>query len=109
MKRSRFLRELVQRIFQIDRPHPLRGAIDGVDAAGKTTLAEELVAPLEALRRSVIRAFIDSFHNPARIRYQRGSTSPEGYCHDSFSYQALRECLLAPLGMGGLRRFPHYG
>src|SRR5262249_30533970 len=105
MKRSQLLQELVQRIVRIDRPHPIRVAIDGVDAAGKTTLAEELVAPLEAVGRPVIRASIDGFHTPARVRYQRGSTSPEGYYHDSFNYQALRECLLAPLGLGGSRRY----
>jgi uridine kinase len=76
-----------------------------VDAAGKTTLAEELVTPLQACGRPVIRASIDSFHHPAHLRYQRGVTSPEGFYHDSFNYQALRECLLAPLGRGGSRRY----
>ena len=95
----------MQRIVHIERPHPIRVAIDGVDAAGKTTLAEELVTPLQACGRPVIRASIDGFHHPVRLRYQRGSTSPEGYYHDSFNYQALIECLLAPLGRGGSRRY----
>jgi uridine kinase len=105
VKRSQLLEELVQRIVHIERPHPIRVAIDGVDAAGKTTLAEELVTPIQAWGRPVIRASLDGFHHPARLRYQRGSTSPEGYYHDSFNYQALIECLLAPLGMGGSRRY----
>ena len=95
----------MQRIVHIERPHPIRVAIDGVDAAGKTTLAEELVTPLQACGRPVIRASIDGFHHSAHLRYQRGSTSPEGYYHDSFNYQALIECLLAPLGRGGSRRY----
>lgn len=87
-----------------ERPHPVRVALDGVDAAGKTTLAEELVTPIQACGRPVIRASIDGFHHPAHWRYRRGATSPEGYYHDSFNYPALIACLLAPLGRGGSRR-----
>jgi uridine kinase len=105
MQRSQLLEVLVRRITRIERPHPVRVAIDGVDAAGKTTLAEELVAPIQACGRPVIRASIDGFHNPARLRYRRGATSPEGYYHDAFNYQALTGCLLAPLGSGGSRRY----
>ena len=105
MKRSQFLRELASRIVQIELPHPTRVAIDGVDAAGKTTLAQELVTLIQAHGRPVIRASIDGFHHPARIRYQRGATSPEGYYHDSFNYQALVESLLTPLGPDGALRY----
>ena len=103
MKRVQLLDELAHRIVHIERPHPIRVAIDGVDAAGKTTLAEDLVTPLQACGRPVIRASIDGFHHPAHRRYQRGSASPEGYYRDSFNYQALIESLLAPLGLGGSR------
>ena len=105
MKRSQFLDYLVSRIIRIQQPHPIRVAIDGPDAAGKTTLAQELIAPLQAHGRPVIRASIDGFHNPARIRHKRGSTSPEGYYHDSFNYQALIDSLLAPLGPSGSRQY----
>lgn len=105
MKRSQLLDYLVNRIIQIERPHPIRIAIDGPDAAGKTTLAQELILPLQAYGRSVIRASIDGFHNSARIRHKRGSTSPEGYYHDSFNYQALIDSLLAPLGPSGSRQY----
>lgn len=101
MKRLQLLDYLASRIIQIEQPHPIRVAIDGPDAAGKTTLAQELIAPLQVHDRPVIRASIDGFHNPARIRHRRGSTSPEGYYHDSFNYQALIESLLNPLGPGG--------
>lgn len=105
MKRSQLLDYLADRIIEIKRPHPIRVGIDGPDAAGKTTLAEELVAPLQKRDRAVIRASVDSFHNPARIRHARGLTSPEGYYHDSFNYHLLVESLLAPLGPGGSRCF----
>ena len=105
IKRPQVLDELACRIIQIEKPHPLRVAIDGPDAAGKTTLAQELSSLLQARGRPVIRASIDGFHNPARIRYRRGATSPEGYYHDSFNYQALTKSLLSPLGPGGSRQY----
>lgn len=79
----------------------MRVAIDGVDGAGKTTLADELVRPLRERGRPVLRASIDRFHNPRAVRYRRGPTSPEGYYRDSFDYQALTSVLLEPLGPGG--------
>src|SRR5947207_12522408 len=105
MKRSQLLQWLARRILEIKQPHPIRVAIDGIDAAGKTTLAEELVTFIQAHGRPVIRASIDGFHNPARIRHQRGPASPEGYYQDSFNYQALAESLLIPLGPDGTRQY----
>jgi uridine kinase len=96
---------VASRIAGIVRPHPTRVAIDGVDAAGKTTLADELAPVMEALGRPVVRASIDGFHNSAAVRRKRGSLSPEGYYHDSFNYPALLEVLLQPLGPGGSLAF----
>ena len=104
-KRSKLLDYLAVRINRLERPHPVRVALDGPDAAGKTTLAEELVSPLRAYGRTVIRASIDGFHNPAHVRHARGDTSPEGYYRDSFDCRALVESLLSPLGPGGSRRY----
>jgi uridine kinase len=105
MERSQLVDYLASLISRIQRPHPIRVAIDGPDAAGKTTLAQHLVAPLQANGRPIIRASIDGFHNPAHIRYGRGGRSPEGYYHDSFNYGALIESLLAPLGPNGSGRY----
>ena len=105
MERSQLVNTLAGRILRIEQPHPVRVAIDGPDAAGKTTLAQELAAPLQARRRPVIRASIDGFHNPALVRYGRGENSPEGYYRDSFNYRALIESLLNPLGPDGSRRY----
>lgn len=96
---------LAARIDSTPRSHPLRVAVDGVDAAGKTTLADELVVPLAARGRPTIRASIDSFHRARVDRYRRGAESPEGYFLDSFDYDAIQANLLAPLGPGGTRRY----
>lgn len=105
MKRQELIDEIASRIVAVIRPHPVRVAIDGVDAAGKTTLADELVPALSNLGRPVIRASVDGFHNPAAIRKRRGALSPEGYYRDSFNYPALIDGLLRPLGPGGSLAF----
>ena len=104
-ERKRCLQALAGLILAVDRPHPVRVAIDGPDAAGKTTLADELVPFVEASGRPVIRASIDGFHRPRAERVARGPESPEGYFHDSFDYAALKAALLDPLGPDGDRRF----
>jgi uridine kinase len=85
--------------------HPVRVAIDGVDASGKTTLADRLLPLIEKRNRPVIRATIDDFHNSKKVRYQRGPDSPEGYYFDSFNYEALKRDLLIPLGADGDRYY----
>ena len=91
-------------ILAVQRPHPVRVAIDGPDAAGKTILADELAPFIAAVGRPVIRASIDGFHRPRAERIARGPDSPEGYFADSFDYAALAGELLGPLGPGGDRR-----
>ena len=105
MERLAVLTELAKRVSEIELPHPVRVAIDGVDAAGKTMLAEELSSHIKSKNRQVIRASIDGFHNPASIRYASGALSPEGYYNDSFNYNALVEFLLLPLGPSGSREY----
>lgn len=85
--------------------HPLRVAIDGPDAAGKTILADEIAEALAKRGRQTIRASIDGFHRPRADRYRRGPDSPDGCYEDSFDYEALRRVLLAPLGPAGSRRY----
>ncbi|WP_195905373.1 nucleoside/nucleotide kinase family protein [Parafrankia elaeagni] len=83
----------------------LRVAVDGPDAAGKTTLADELAGGIADRGRPVIRASVDGFHQPRAVRRRRGSLSPQGYFLDAFDYTALRRLLLDPLGPGGDRRY----
>jgi uridine kinase len=81
-----------------------RVAVDGPDAAGKTTLADELAERLDS-RRAVIRAGVDGFHHPGAVRRRRGSLPPEGCYHDTFDYAAVRHAVLDPLGPTGDRRY----
>jgi uridine kinase len=105
MPRSQLLGTLARRIAGITRSHPVRVAIDGVDASGKTTLADELAQHPAFAGRDVIRASIDGFHFPRAHRQRTGSLSPEGYYFDSFDTAAICEKLLKPLGAGGNRTY----
>lgn len=80
----------------------MRVGIDGVDAAGKSTLADELAVLLGEAGCPVLRASIDGFHNPASVRHLRADYQPaRSYYEDSFDYHALRGLLLDPLGPDG--------
>ena len=103
--RRRVVAELADLAAAVRVPHPARVAVDGVDAAGKTTLADELARELERRGREVVRASVDGFHRPAAERYVLGRDSPLGYYRDSFDYDALRRLVLEPLGPGGDRRY----
>jgi uridine kinase len=72
-------------------------AIDGADAAGKTTLAERVAA---AASVPVCRASVDGFHAPVGARRKRGDLSPEGYYRDCFDYPALIDRLVSPFLAG---------
>lgn len=98
--RTLILTEVARRIATLPRTCPQLVAIDGVDGAGKTTFADELVDALAGCGRMVVRASIDSFHNPKAVRYLRGNASPEGYYRDSFNLDAVKTMLLDPLKRG---------
>ncbi|MFJ4407134.1 cytidylate kinase family protein [Streptomyces sp. NPDC088910] len=85
--------------------HPVRVAVDGPPAAGKTTLADELAVVLRARGREVIRATVDDFLVPRAQRYRRGRYTAEGCYFDAHDRAALCRFLLDPLGPGGDRRF----
>ncbi len=75
-------------------------AIDGPDAAGKTTLADALA---HHLRGHVVRTSLDSFQHPIEIRYRRGELSPEGCYRDTFDYERFRRQVLDPFAGTGDR------
>ena len=83
----------------------VRFAIDGVDGAGKTSFANELADVLCDFGRPVIRASVDSFHNPRAVRYARGRQSPIGFYEDSYNYALLKRYLLDPLSPGSSGRY----
>lgn len=92
MSRLPALERLAQSIRAL--PRPARVAVDGIDAAGKTTLADELAA----LVPDAARLSADDFLHPAGERYRRGRESPEGYYLDSFDHARLRRAVAAAPG-----------
>jgi uridine kinase len=103
--RRAVLEHLADAVVAVQRAHPVRVGIDGIDAAGKTTLADDLAGMVAARGFPVLRASIDGFHRPRLDRYRRGRDSAEGYYRDSFDFEVLRRELLDPLGPGGDRRY----
>ena len=105
-RREKVLREIARAILDIAREDAITlVAVDGVDGAGKTTLADELAPMLRAAGKPVIRATVDAFHQPRARRYQLGPRSPEGFFRDSYDYEALKAVLLDPLRSGGSLRY----
>jgi uridine kinase len=105
--RGELLGRLADAIESTTTSHPLRVAVDGPPAAGKTMLADELAVVLRAQGREVMRASIEGFLLPRAQRYRRGEHSPDGCYFDSFDYDALHRVLLEPLGPGGNRKIQH--
>jgi uridine kinase len=103
--RSELLSRLAETIASVSVGHPVRVAIDGPPAAGKTTLADELAVVLRAQGRHVIRATIEGFLFPKAQRYRRGKYSPEGCYFDSHDHDTMCQVLLDPLGPNGDRKF----
>ncbi|MBA3378714.1 MAG: uridine kinase [Chloroflexia bacterium] len=104
--RTQVLDRLARYIAAAAPTHPLRVGIDGRTAAGKTSIANELVAPLEQLGRTVIRVEIDEFHRPLGVRRGRKELPPwQQYYLDSYDYASVRNDVLVPLGPGGNRRY----
>jgi uridine kinase len=95
---------LAEVVSSVSVGRPVRVAVDGPPAAGKTTLADELAVVLRAQGREVIRATIEDFLFPEKHRYRRGKYSPEACYLDNHDYAALSRVLLDPLGPGGSRR-----
>ena len=100
MNRTVLIDELASRLAGIHLTHPVRVAIDGVDAAGKTILADEFAKQVEATEDP--QSGIDRRLPPsASKRRRRGEFSPEGYYRDSFAHPCLTRLRVPPLGPQG--------
>ena len=95
--RAEILATLAVAIDAIASENPVLVGIDGVDGAGKTMLADELVPCLNDLGRHAVRASIDGFHNSREKRIAKGGFSPEGYFYDSFDYKSLVDNFIRPI------------
>jgi uridine kinase len=84
---------------------PLRVAVDGITAAGKTTVARELAAAVSDRGRSSFHLSIDGFHHPSAHRYRQGRDSALGYYADAYDFESFARLVLRPLGPGGDHRY----
>ncbi len=82
------------RLTSLRNERPSLVGIDGIDAAGKTTFADNLASELERQGREAVRVSIDDFQQPRAKRYARGRFSPDGYYQDSFDTDAFRRLVL---------------
>ena len=104
-ERSALLRRLAEEVAGLTGDPFVRVAVDGVDGAGKTVLADELAGTLRERGCAVVRASVDGFHRPRSERYARGRQDPEGFYRDSYDLSVMQDVLLAPLGPGGDGRY----
>ncbi|MGL5835575.1 MAG: uridine kinase, partial [Waterburya sp.] len=103
--RKKILRHIADIILELPTIYVSRVGIDGVDGAGKTIFGDELASLLAMSGRPIIRASVDSFHNPKNERYRLGKNSPEGFFLASYNYPQLKKLLLDPLSPGGTGRY----
>lgn len=100
-ERKTVLDQLATLILEGEKAGPIRIAIDGRTASGKTTFSDELARALRLSGRQIIRTSIDGFHRPKVERYARGRHSAEGYYFDARDLGAIRTLLLDPLAPTG--------
>ncbi|WP_342737394.1 uridylate kinase [Bradyrhizobium sp. B117] len=103
--KATILEKLATRLLRVSLGRPVRVAIDGRTASGKTTLADEIASRVRSKGCPVIRTSIDGFHRPRAERYARGRYSAEGYYYDARDLAAVKTLLLAPLGPKGNRLY----
>lgn len=102
-ERDAAIAAVVDRIVALPTGRRVVVAIDGIDGAGKSTFADEVVAALSArpgFDRELVRSTVDSFHNPRAVRHARGPGSPTGFYRDSTDLDALTAELLDPFRAG---------
>jgi uridine kinase len=80
-------------------------AVDGPEAAGKTTFADDLAAEFEKRAHPAVRASMDDFHRRSEHRYRAGRFSPEGCYRDSSNYSVFRRVLIEPFRLAGSTAF----
>lgn len=99
MEEPSSLRRVLERVRALrDRATPALLAIDGLAGAGKSTLADALLAHLDDV--SVVR--LDNFYRPAGGEVE---LAPEQRLDCYFDWQRLRDQALTPLARGEVARF----
>lgn len=103
--RTKVLRRIADQLAASTLGHPVRVAVDGITASGKSTFADELADAVSAAGRTPIRVTMDGFHHRRQHRHRQGSLSSDGYYEDAYDFAATVRDLLTPLGPGGDRRY----
>ncbi|HET9633716.1 MAG TPA: uridine kinase [Terrabacter sp.] len=100
-RRFAVLRELARQVVALGPGERVAVAVDGVDGAGKTVLADQLTEVIAGLEvpRHVVRVSIDGFHRPRAQRVARGR-GPETFYEDSYDYDAFRRAVIEPFRRG---------
>ena len=94
-ERAQVLARLVEKIDSLGA-HRQRIALDGLTAAGKTSLGHELAHGLVRRGRSVLRASLDDFKRPWSEAHLYDRESAAGYYRNAFDPDATRRLLLDP-------------
>lgn len=105
MIRERVIARIADHLTSSGPDGPLRVAVDGITAAGKTTLARELAAAVASRGRPAAHLSMDGFHHPRAVRHRQGRESADGYYLDAYDFPSFRRLVLDPLGPGGDRRY----
>ena len=105
LSREQAVARLARRFADHHLGHPVRVAIDGITASGKSTLARDLTAAVGDRGRPVIHVSMDGFHHRRARRHRQGRESASGYYDDAYDFDALAQHLLKPLGPGGNRQY----
>ncbi len=82
-------------------PRRVRVAVDGLTAAGKTSLGHELAQQVAAAGRLAMRASLDDFKRPWKESHLYERLSGEGYYRNAFDVEATRRLLLDPAAPNG--------
>lgn len=97
---------VADRVLQLQRSHPMRVAIDGCSAAGKSTFAASLAAALRRrTTRPVVEVCLDGFKRAVERRTRYPAGNPNSYYHEMYDVEAILAELLLPLGPGGSRHY----
>ncbi len=102
-ERAAVLDHVVERILAFGARR-VRVAIDGLTAAGKTSMGHELAQGVADAGRVALRASLDDFKRPWRESHLYDRFSGEGYYRNAFDTDAARRLLLDPAAPDGSGR-----
>lgn len=95
------LEDIAASLVATELGHPVRVAIDGITASGKSTVAAALTSSIRERGRPAIHLTMDGFHHRRAYRHRQGRLSAEGYYWDAYDFESLISEVLVPLGPGG--------